>query len=232
MWQNERATEPEILDLGPDYYTSVEYNQCLKLLSRINRFLGGFQATYLAFKKIKKIPQSILEVGCGGGYQCYRLHKQFPQAEIIGIDLSEQAIQHAQIHLPESCKHKVSFRQQKEKKLDYPDSSFDVVTTTLVCHHMADAELIQFFQESYRVCKIAVVINDLHRHFMAYLGFSLIAPFVFPNRLIWYDGRLSVRRAFRKKEWQQLLEKAGFDKGRYTLCWHWPFRWTLTLEKT
>jgi 2-polyprenyl-3-methyl-5-hydroxy-6-metoxy-1,4-benzoquinol methylase len=73
MWQNERSLEPEILDLGPDFYSSDEYDACLKLLSRINCLLGGFKATFKALKALQHPVASILEVGCGGGYLCKAL---------------------------------------------------------------------------------------------------------------------------------------------------------------
>ncbi|SCA64234.1 Uncharacterized protein SCG7086_CW_00020 [Chlamydiales bacterium SCGC AG-110-P3] len=231
MWQNKRSNEAELLDLGQDHYTQKEYHRCLQLICRINRVLGGFQGTYRAFKNLKEPPRSILEVGCGGGYLCHRLHRRCPEATILGIDICQDAIDHACTHLPVECEEKVSFAVQESKSLDYSDNSFEVITTMLVCHHMTDQELILFLQESFRVCSKAVIINDLHRHILAYLSFSLIVPFLFPNRLIWHDGRLSVRRSFRKQDWIRLLKKAGFKESQYDLKWNWAFRWTLTLKK-
>lgn len=226
MWQARRSYEQEILDLGPEHYTSEEYEHCLTLLGRINSLLGGFRATLKALKKLPT-PRSILEIGCGGGYLCRYLNSWYPQTAIRGIDISREAIAFAERHKVEN----VSFSVQADKTLHFPDNSFDVVTTMLVCHHMDDEELVRFLQESYRVCREAVVINDLQRHVLAYLSYSLITPFLFANRLIWHDGRLSIRRSFRKSDWTALLEKAGFQKSRYDLKWNWAFRWTLTLRK-
>lgn len=220
MWQDKRSLEKELLDLGE--YTSKEYHHCLKLLGRINQLLGGFNSTKRAFQQLN--PSSILEIGCGGGYLCKRLHQWFPDAQITGIDLCPEAIVHAQRLFSEE---NITFQEQ----IDYPNGHFDVVTTMLVCHHMTDEELITFLKESYRISQQAVIINDLHRHLLAYLGFSFIAPFLFPNRLIWHDGRLSIKRSFRKHEWITLLKKAGFSENQYQLKWNWPFRWTLTLNK-
>ncbi len=228
MWQNERSLELEMLDLGPSHYSLEEYNACLKLLSRINCILGGFKATLKEFKALNHPIASILEIGCGGGYLCKKLERVFPNAEIKGIDLSSEAIIHAEKLLPSS---RISFEVQKEKTLSFPDDSFDVVTTMLVCHHMKDEEVVKFLKDTYRICKKAVIINDLQRHLLAYVSFSLIAPILFPSRLIWNDGRLSIRRAFRKRDWITLLEKAGFHQGQWSLKWNWAFRWTLTLSK-
>ena len=231
MWQNERSTKKEILDLGNVHYNETEYNSCLKYLERVNCLLGGFRATRQALHTLQQKPSSILEIGCGGGYLCQRLHRWFPKAKVLGVDISQAAIDHAKKHLPVDLKQKVAFRIQDDKSIEFPDNSFDVVTTMLVCHHMTDDELVTFLKESFRVSSQALIINDLHRHILAYISFSLIVPFAFPNRLIWHDGRLSVRRSFRKQDWITLLEKAGFQKDQYTLKWNPAFRWTLTIRK-
>jgi ubiquinone/menaquinone biosynthesis C-methylase UbiE len=231
MWQNKRSYTQEILDKGPDHYSSHEYHHCLELLNRVNWLLGGFRASKKAFSQLKTPPESILEIGCGGGYFCQLLKRWYPQARIIGTDLNPSAIEHAIDACPLDLSKTIKFELQKTLELPYLDNSFTVVTTMLVSHHMTDEELIVFLKECYRICSQAVILNDLHRHFLAYASFSFIAPLFFPNRLIWNDGRLSVKRSFQKKDWIDLLEKAGFKRDQYTLRWHWAFRWTLTLRK-
>lgn len=230
MWQNNRSSEQEILDLGPEHYSAAEYDRCLELLCRVNRVLGGFRATRKAFKALKEHPISILEVGCGGGYQCRDLHQLFPEAIITGIDINRAAIAHAKKLFSNTCGDKVSFHVQQDKSLKFPDKSFDAVTATLVCHHMSDDELVLFLQECSRISSRAVIINDLHRHILAYLSYSLIAPFAFPSRLLWHDGRLSIKKSFRHRDWIGLMKKAGFNENHYELNWHWAFRWTLTIK--
>lgn len=225
MWQKSRSNQKEIIDLGRDRYTQKEYIRCIKLLGRINRWLGGFRASNRVFKTLGEC-SSIVEVGCGGGEYCQYLHQLFPKATILGIDQCQEAIDYAMLSLPEKAKEKVFFENQKHFA-----PGFDVITTMLVCHHMTDEELVVFLQDCYRMSKKAVIINDLHRHLFAYIGFSLLVPFFFPSRLIWHDGRLSVKRSFRKKEWISLLKKAGFQKNQYVLRWNWAFRWTLLITK-
>lgn len=222
MWQNNRSCQQEILDLGT--YTLEEYRKCLELLNKINKWLGGFRASKRACKKLD--PTSILDVGCGGGAYCLYLEQLFPKAKIVGIDINKDAVAYAKSKSQES---RVLFYQKGA--LDYPDNSFDLVTTMLVCHHMTDEELLFFLQESRRVCSKAVLINDLHRHFFAYLSISFLIPFFFRNRLIAHDGPLSVRRSFRKKDWLNFLQKAGIKKNQVVLRWNWAFRWTVMVKK-
>lgn len=228
MWQQERSFEPEILDLGPLHYTQEEYRICLKRLTEINRLLGGYRAVRKALQGTS--PGSILEVGAGGGGLSRKLSRWFPDARVLGVDINPEAVAYARAFIPKD-KSNLAFELQETKSLSYPEGAFDVVTAMLVTHHMDDGELITFLKESYRVSSKLVVINDLHRHLMAYVSFSAVAPILFPSRLIWHDGRLSIRRAFKKREWTYLLKRAGFQEGQYRLSWNFPFRWTLTLVK-
>ena len=52
-------------------------------------FLFGRHRIIKNIKQLKKQPERILEIGCGTGYNLRILRKCFPDAEIIGIDISE-----------------------------------------------------------------------------------------------------------------------------------------------
>lgn len=227
-----RSDKLELIDLGSSYYTEEEYINCLHQLDRIGKYLGGDRATFSAFDKLNQDPKSILDVGCGGGSFTLRLGQRFPNAHVLGIDLSEKAIDIAKGHLKE-CKPtqtNVHFNKSITPQLNYLPNTFDVITSTLVCHHLSDEELIDFLKRSYQSASQAIILNDLHRSFFAWAGFALIAPCLFPNRLIFHDGLLSIKRAFIKKDWIRFLHAAGIPWERCTLTWHWPFRWTLFID--
>ncbi len=226
-----RIHTPEWLDLGPAHYTEEEYNDCLMQLNRIGRFLGGDRATMWAFNSLPKQPTSILDVGCGGGQMAIRLAKRYPQAYVKGIDLSEPAIAFSKKTLKEQNLHlqSIEFCVPPTAKLNEPPKSFDVVTTTLVCHHFSDDEIVDFMKRSISVAREAVIINDLHRHSFAKCSFSAIAPLCFPNRLILHDGPLSIKRAFKRDDWMEYLKEAGIPERAFSLTWHWAFRWVLIL---
>lgn len=216
-----RSVEKEWIDLGPTYYTKNEYETCLKQLDQIGKFLGGDRATINTFKQLKENPKSILDVGCGGGFFTKKLAKLYPEAQIVGIDISKEAIDFAK----RNCSFKnVQFLHQP---FEFSPNSFDFVTTTLVCHHMSESELINFLKESYTIAKQGVIINDLHRHSLAWLGFSMLCPFF--NRLVRHDGKLSIKRSFKKDEWQDYLSAAQIKE--YSIKWHWAFRWIVSIWK-
>jgi 2-polyprenyl-3-methyl-5-hydroxy-6-metoxy-1,4-benzoquinol methylase len=230
MKNTKRSFNQELLDLGPSYYTQEEYEDCLKQLSRIGRFLGGNKATLQTFSKLPK-PHTILEVGCGGGEFALQLAKQFPQAHVVGIDISSDAIAFAKKRLQETSLKNVRF-DVSSSTLPFPPNSFDVVTSTLVCHHLTDEQLIEFLKNSYQIAKIGMIINDLHRHWLASWGFALIARIFFRNRLIMHDGLLSIKRAFKRQDWIDYLQAAEIPLEHCSITWHWAFRWVISIDTT
>lgn len=233
-----RSLQPELIDLGPSHYTEEEYSDCLNKLGRIGRYLGGDRATFQAFNTLESPPESILDVGCGGGTFTLRLAKRYPNTTIVGIDISPAAIAFATEALAQATPPlpNVSFLVPETPELNFPDHSFDVVTATLVCHHLSDDTLISFLKKACRTAKKRVIINDLHRHPLALIAFGAIALILFRNRLIWHDGLLSIRRAFTRDDWWKYLDAAGIARNCCTVTWHWAFRWivninTATLEK-
>ncbi len=230
---SKRSHQPEWMDLGPSYYTREEYRACLYQLDRIGRFLGGDSATFWALKQLSTSPTSILDVGCGGGLFTLRLAAHYPQADIVGIDISQEAIAFAQEHLQENqpSLSNIHFLVPPSAQLD-EKSQFDIIMATLVCHHLSDQELIFFLQQACRIAKQAVILNDLHRHPLATVGFATLVPIFFRNRLIWHDGLLSIRRSFTRQEWWNLLKAAGIDERKCSVTWHWAFRWIVTIHTT
>lgn len=227
-----RSNEKEFLDLGPEYYAHSEYIDCLKKLFVVNKLLGFFRSTVKILQIFSK-ESTLLDIGCGGGLFILHLSKFFPQMHMLGMDISPVAINDAQLSLsiwqekrPDS---RVSFLLQEQTQLDIPKNSFDILLATLMCHHLNDEELVIFLQQAYQIANKAVIINDLHRHRLAYWFYGLASPLLFRNRLITHDGLISIRRGFKRAEWQLLMQRAGIQN--YQLTWCFPFRWRLILWK-
>lgn len=226
-----RSDQLEWIDLGPSCYTSAEYRDCLCQLARIGRLLGGDRATHWALRQLRRVPASILDVGCGGGFFALQLAQQYALTQIVGIDLSVDAISFAQQHQKAAYPHLKNIQFIHSSSPDI--SAFglcDVVMATLVCHHLSDQDLIIFIKQACQTAQQAIILNDLHRHPCATMGFATLAPFFFRNRLIWHDGLLSIRRSFTRSDWMNVLSTAGIDTHFYTISWHWAFRWIVCID--
>lgn len=222
-----RSEEKEWIDLGFEYYTLDEYHDCLKQLGQVGKLLGGNKACLSAFNSLKENPKSILDVGCGGGSFTRILAKKYLKAQITGIDFSKSAIEYAKSQKNPS---NIKFEVPETLELNAEPKSFDVVTATLVCHHMNDAQLIEFLKRAKKVAKKAIILNDLHRHSLAYFSYYFLNSLLFHNRLIHHDGLISIKRSFIKSDWISYLEKAGFTPDQYTIKWKFPFRWIITIK--
>lgn len=225
MWTfKERSYQKELLDLGN--YNQKEYFHCLSMLGKIGRLLGCERQVLREFASILRYSHfqsmSILDVGCGGGTFTARIARHFPKVKVVGIDIDPQAIQYAQKHFGN-----ISNLQFKTGDLFQEDpDSFDIVTATLVCHHLKDSDLQDFIQQSKIVARHSVIFNDLHRSPLAYILFFFTAPILFSNRLIFHDGLLSIKRSFIRSDWYRLLK----NHPNYKISWHWPFRYIVRIK--
>ncbi|WWC64242.1 uncharacterized protein I303_106851 [Kwoniella dejecticola CBS 10117] len=73
----------------------------------------------------------ILDLGCGTGTWCVEIAREFPEAEVIGIDL----VPIQPDNLPDNCSFTID---DITKGLPYPDGTFDLVTGRLLVMGLRD----------------------------------------------------------------------------------------------
>jgi SAM-dependent methyltransferase len=77
--------------------------------------------------------RTILDYGCGRGFWTSFLHGRFPAAEIVGIDISETAIERAA-----SGQLPAKFLSFDGRRAPFSDASFDLVFSFHVLEHVLD----------------------------------------------------------------------------------------------
>jgi SAM-dependent methyltransferase len=93
-------------------------------------------------------------------------------------------------------------------QLPFGDRSFDLVVASQMTHHLTDSEVVQHWCEAWRVSRDAIFICDLHRNAGFY---ALLWPALYllrTGRMLRQDGLISVRRGFRRREWNELAARA------------------------
>jgi SAM-dependent methyltransferase len=95
-----------------------------------------------ALQAIERPPAHILDLGTGTGAGAFILAGRFPQAEIVGVDLSDGMLDYARRNVPEEARARVKFLRADASMLPFADESFDLVT---------HANMIPFFDEVARV---------------------------------------------------------------------------------
>src|SRR4029077_19469287 len=98
--------------------------------------------------------------------------------------------------------------------LPFDDGSFDVVHCSLVVHHLTPPQAVGLMREMRRVARLGVVVNDVDRQRLGWLGAWLIGHLLTGNRYTRNDAPLSVRRAYRVPEMTDLLMSAGLAPVR------------------
>ena len=66
-----------------------------------------------------------LDIACGTGDLCELLSLKYPDADIVGVDLSEPMLKIARVRMSGP---RVTFREGDMCRMDFPDGSFDIVT--------------------------------------------------------------------------------------------------------
>jgi ubiquinone/menaquinone biosynthesis C-methylase UbiE len=112
--------------------------------------------------------------------------------------------------------------------LPFRDASFDLVGSVIFLHHLPPDQVIQSVNEALRVCRTAVLINDLVRdpvHLaLVYAGLPL-----FRSRLTHHDAPASVRQAYTAAELRDLLKRSSAT--RVEIHRHYLFRMGVIIWK-
>ena len=225
-----RAYEEELMD---DLDSGGEViDQTLRELETINRWLGGNDVTTNGLKKLLKDHDTseklvLADLGCGGGDILILVakwaRKNNVSLELRGYDANPNIISYAK----ENCKAfpEISFFTEDIFSQAFKENQFDIVLCTLFTHHFTDEQLTGIFHQFKDQAKVGVIINDLHRHWLAYYSIKLLTQLFSKSPMVKYDAPLSVRRAFRRIDLQKIMKAA--DIKTFSLKWMWAFRWQL-----
>jgi len=198
----QRKTGPELLD--EDVGTTQEIAASLADLRHINNWFGGTCTTISLLRKVAfagtSRQLSVLEVGAGAGDVPLAARKAVARE---GVELLVTLLDRAQSHLPA---HGPASIAADALHLPFVDDAFDVVSSSLLFHHFEPDVVRQFVDEALRVCRRAVLINDIVRS-RIHLGLVYLGLPLFRSRLTWHDAPASVRRAYTADEIRALLSQ-------------------------
>lgn len=111
--------------------------------------------------RVRSRPRRILDLGCGTGSTTLLLKQAFPQAEVIGIDLSPYMLVVANDKAQKSGVS-IQFRQANAEQTGFPDASFDLVTASLLFHETPPDVAVNILRECFRLLTVGgeVLILD------------------------------------------------------------------------
>lgn len=216
--------------------TDERLTRALEDLRWTNRLLGGHTATDAVLDPLlqRRDEVRLLDLGCGSGDHLVRLVRRGARLDCtvrgVGIDLNPVTVGHARAHLNRrlspALRSQVRAEVGNALALPYDEGAFDVVHAALFLHHFHGEEAVQLLNEMQRIGRLGVLVNDLHRHLLAYLGIWTLSRALRMAPMVQHDGPMSVRRGFRRTELEALAAEAGLPSP--SIHWRWAFRWTLS----
>jgi ubiquinone/menaquinone biosynthesis C-methylase UbiE len=207
----------ELLDGPLDDRATLVGN--LRDLRRANRWLGGVALSVRAIEAVVAAtgdhgPLRIRDVGTGGADVPLALLEHARRAgrdwSLTGIDSRPEVLDAAA-----AADRRVTGTAGLElhvgdgRSLPYPDDAFDVVHTSLVVHHLEPDDAARLLAEMTRVARLGVVVNDLVRGRLAYLGAWLLAHLTTTNAYTRHDAPMSVQRSYTRAELVAIVEASG-----------------------
>jgi ubiquinone/menaquinone biosynthesis C-methylase UbiE len=195
----------------------------LRDLARINRVLGGTELSLRAVRALFQAPSPaagrrldmlrVLDVGTGAAdipVAMTRLGGPWRSVHVTAVDSRTEVIEGALELSPAlQPERDVSLAVADGLALPYGDGAFHVAHASLVLHHLEPRDAVRFLRELARVASIGVVVNDLQRGVLRWLGAWLLLHLATRNGFTRHDGPLSVRRAYTRREAVDLLAEAG-----------------------
>lgn len=211
-----RVAIPELLD--SDAGTPAEIQASLADLRMVNRWFGGASTMCSLVERVAEETRhrqlSFLDIGGATGdipdFIQKRLARRGVHFQAVMLD---RALSHMDRKLPTVAADAL--------QLPFADNSFDLAGSSLFVHHFEPGEVVRLTNECLRVCRLAVLVNDLRRsplHLaLVYAGLPL-----YRSRLTRHDGPASIRRAYTLAEMRSMLQQT--TASRIDLSTHYLYR--------
>lgn len=193
----------------------------LRDLRRINRFLGGVRLSDEAIDALAahRGDLSILDVGTGGADIPVALlgsaRRRGRSWRVVGVDSRPEVLSAARVASPNlAAVEGLELQQGDGRALPFRDRSFDVVHASLVLHHLDPGDAARLLAEMARVARLGIVVNDLHRGRLAWIGAWLLGHLLTGNPLTRRDAPMSVQRAYTASEVAEMVRAADLSPVR------------------
>ncbi len=220
-----RSFEPEWMDDPAVDATTL--TACLSDLATVNTWTLARRPTldWLA-RATAHLPKSaafsLLDVGFGDGDMLRAIHrwavKRGLRPHLSGLDLNPWSEVAARAATPPEMAIDYRIGDVFEAEAGNPD----FIISSIVTHHMRDAEVVAFLRLIEARSKGGWFVNDLHRHWIAYYGFTALSTLMRWHPFVRHDGPLSVARSFVRADWERLIAESGVTGAE--IRWRFPFR--------
>ncbi|WP_457654326.1 methyltransferase domain-containing protein [Rhodocaloribacter sp.] len=211
--------------------------RALDELRWVNRLLGGYATTmrvlapYLEARRGRAV--RLLDLGAGVGDYAEHIvrwaDRRGLDVFVAAVDANSATVAHARRtldrRLPPKLRGRIDVVAADALALPYADDAFDVAMAAMFMHHFEAEDAVTLVREMNRVARDGILVNDLHRHPLAYYGILAPARLLPVSPMFRHDAPVSVLRGFRRADLEAVARDAGLEAHRIRR--HWAFRWSL-----
>lgn len=221
-------------DIIPSYYLIPFHGQANGYLSALSartydagvRFVFAGKDEEMRAELMRRFegsPRRILDIGSGTGTSTFHLCRTFPEAEVVGVDLSPYYVDHANARARRKGLS-ARFEHAKGEDLPFEDGSFDLVSSTFVFHEVPVPFTKRIVREAWRVLKPGAQFGICDAAQLAdnpgadFFQATLYEPYF---------------KKYARMDWKRVLEDAGFTgvRQRSTRTYGIPMSKTVVCRK-
>ena len=169
--------EPFEHGIFEDRETVEKYNK------EVKKWMQNVAKSFVAVAKKWGIEKGkTLDIGTGTGLLAIGFAKAFPGMEVVGLDLSEKALQMARENVQKSGVENISFEKGDAQIMPFEDGTFDLVISSNTLHLIENP--VKMFNEIQRVLKFEgkFFISDFKRSWLAIFSQHFRASYT-PNEI-------------------------------------------------
>jgi len=202
-----RILEPEVMDTPEeaDGYDAMDHS--------------GPNASFVERLVELGATGSMLDIGTGPGQIPLLVCERVAGANVVGIDLAQSMLKHAERHRAASpYADRVRFQLADAKGLDFPDDHFDAVFSNTILHHIPDPT--PFLAEAGRVLKPGgvLLIRDLFRPETPERALELVAHHAAGENAYNQElFRASLCAALTPEELREVADAAGLEAAQIVI---------------
>jgi ubiquinone/menaquinone biosynthesis C-methylase UbiE len=182
----------------------------LRDVAHANHWFGGTRSLRIALRPFLAPGEtiSLLDVGTGSSEVLLDLVRWAARRGVtihpVGLDAHREILAVARERAP-----RLPLVHADMRALPFRSRSVDLVLATLVLHHIPDDAQVCALRELSRVARRGVIVAELERHHIHWLGAKLLAATIWRSPLTRHDAPVSVARGYTRQELEALARDAG-----------------------
>lgn len=175
-----------------------------------NDAAGRALVAWLRTHRANFSPRRIIDLGCGLGHNSVPVHRAFPEAQMIAVDVAEPMLRYGHARARALGCTALRFLQVDATETGLEAGSADLVFTTIVLHETSREALPRIFAEAHRLLRPGGL--TVHLEQPPYHGLDPFEQFMRD-----WDGRYNNEpfwSALHETRLPEVLQSVGFERSR------------------